>query len=229
VTGEADLPRDATAALFDLDGTLIDTRPGVRAAIAAAFTEVVGSAPPQEQADLSLPLDQMIAVLDPAAPDERRRLVSDAFRRHYDAADWRSAVVYEGADESLRALGARGVRMFVVTNKRTTAATRLLKHFGLAHHFEALVGQPDSGAPRSKVDLTTECMSSADLDPATAVLIGDSNQDAAAAHALGLVFVAVTSGAGPLGHATDDEQRVEVASLADATQFVLGRTRGEDF
>ena len=214
--------------MFDLDGTLIDTRPGVRAAIAAAFREVTGSAPSSETANLSLPLDEMIRGIDPAASASRRRLLSEAFRRHYDSADWRSAHVYQGAEESVRALRAGGIRVFVVTNKRTSAAERLLVHFGLAQHFEAIIGQAETGDPVPKSVLLAQCLDGAALDAATTVVIGDSDQDAAAARSSHMAFVAVTSGAGPLGRATADEERVEVESLADAAAFVLGRPWGED-
>jgi phosphoglycolate phosphatase len=216
------------ASVFDLDGTLIDTRPGVAAAIAAAFREVRGNGPTGENLNLSLPLDQMIRGLDPDASASRRRLLSEAFRRHYDAADWRSAHVYRGAEESLRALRAAGVRVFVVTNKRTTAAERLLAHFGLAQHFEAIVGQADAGDSLPKAELLARCLDAAALDPETSVVIGDSDQDAVAARSSRMVFVAVTSGAGPLGDPMPGEKRVEVESLADAAAFVLGRLRGED-
>jgi phosphoglycolate phosphatase len=228
VIGEARGSRRWEAGLFDLDGTLIDTRPGVRAAISAAFLDVTGNGSAGEDADLSLPLAEMIRSVDPTASASRQRLLSEAFRRHYDSAHWRSADVYRGADHALQALRDGGLRVFVVTNKRAAAAVRLLEHFGLAHHFEAIVGQPDSGDPIPKAVLMSQCMVSAHLDVATTVLVGDSDQDAAAARSSGMAFVAVTSGAGPLGHATAGEERVEVGSLEDASAFVLGRSRGED-
>jgi phosphoglycolate phosphatase len=214
------------AGLFDLDGTLIDTRPGVRAAITAAFLEVAGTSPTNEGADMSLPLGEMIRSLDPTGSASRHRLLADAFRRHYDSADWRSADVYQGADESVRALREAGIRVFVVTNKRATAAERLLEHFDLAQHFEAIVGQAEAGDPVPKAALMTRCLANAALDAGTTVVIGDSDQDAAAARSRGMVFIAVTSGAGPLSHAKAGEERVEVESLADAAAFVLGPPPG---
>ena len=72
------------AALFDLDGTLVDTRPGIRAALGAAFVEATGSDAGTERADLSLPLDDMIRSADPAARSALRWQLSAAFRRHMD-------------------------------------------------------------------------------------------------------------------------------------------------
>ena len=214
------------AALFDLDGTLVDTRPGMRAALGAAFAEVTGDDSGTERADLSLPLDDMIRSADPAAPSALRRQLSAAFRRHYDSTCWKVANVYPGAEECLRDLGASGVRAFVVTNKRSSAAERLLEHFHLASYLEGVVGQPETGGPQPKSELAGRCIGSAGLDPATTVVVGDSDHDAAMAASWRMTFIAITSGAGPLGPAPADAERVEVDSLADAAAFVLLRPQG---
>ena len=216
------------AALFDLDGTLVDTRPGVRAAVAAAFTEVTGDESAGERVDLSLSLDDMILSADAAAPPALRRLVSAAFRRHYDSDCWNVASLNPGAEECLSALRDAGVRLFVVTNKRTGAAERLLEHFHLAGYLEAIVGQTDGGEPLPKSQLVGRCLADAGLDPASTVVVGDSDQDAAAAASWGMLFIAVASGTGPLGHASAVEKRVEVDSLADVAAFALRAPRGED-
>ena len=226
MTGEPQRSPRWRAALFDLDGTLVDTRPGMKAALVGAFVEVTGSDPGTERANLSLPLDDMIRSADASAPPSVERELSAAFRRHYDAGCWRMARVYPGAAECLRDLAAAGLRLFVVTNKRVSAAERLLEHFKLAPYLEGTVGQSETGDPLPKSELAARCLVSADLDPATTVVVGDSHQDAAMAASRSMVFLAVTSGAGPLGHALASEERVEVESLADAAAFVLTGSRG---
>lgn len=215
------------AALIDLDGTLVDTKAGVLSAIEAAFIEVMGSRPDMDRADLSLPLDETIGSVNPDASRSERELLSAAFRRHYDSNHWKAAHLYPGANDCLAALRAAGVRTFVVTNKRKTAAERLLAHFTLDQHLEAIVGQADGGPPVPKADLIRRCLAAAALDPATTVVVGDSDQDGAAAASCSLPFVAVTSGAGPLGHASAGEERVDVRRLADVPAIVLTRLGGE--
>jgi phosphoglycolate phosphatase len=215
-----------SAALFDLDGTLIDTRPGMRAALEAAMTEVTGDDDGSGLANLSLPLDAMVSSAAPSASVAEHRRLSAAFRRHYDAGHWRMAYVYPEAEACLSTLRAAGLRSFVVTNKRTAAAQRLLEQFHLTAYFEGVVGQPEHGAPVPKADLAGRCLADAGLDPDKAVVVGDSDFDASMAASWGMTFIALTSGAGPLSPASDDQNRIDVESLAGASAFVLDGTRG---
>jgi phosphoglycolate phosphatase-like HAD superfamily hydrolase len=69
-------------------------------------------------------------------------------------------------------------------------------------------------------------METAGLDPATTVVVGDSNHDATMAASWNMAFIAITSGAGPLGPAQTDARRLEVRRLSDAAALVLLRPQG---
>jgi phosphoglycolate phosphatase len=162
-----------------------------------------------------------------ATPGERLRMAA-AFRRHYDAGAWKAADIYPGAATCLERLRSAGLRTFVVTNKRTTAAERLLERFRLAEFFERVVGQPEAGAPSPNADLAGRCLSDAGLNPHNTLVVGDSDHDAAMAATWGMTFIALTTGAGPLSPAPDDPNRIDVDSLTGASALVLDETLGRD-
>ncbi len=138
----------------------------------------------------------------------------------------RRHTLYPGAEECLRDLAAAGVRAFVVTNKRSSAAERLLEHFHLAPYLEGVVGQAETGGPLPKSELASRLVASATIDPAATVVVGDSDNDAAMATSWNMAFIAIISGAGPLSPAAAGTERVEVDSLADAAAVVLVRPQG---
>ncbi len=197
-------------------------------ALAAAMAEVTGSSRSDPGTDISLPLDEMIRTAAPELSTPLRCQIGNAFRRHYDARFWADATVYRGAAACLDRLHDAGLRLFVVTNKRVSSATLLLDRFGMAEHLEAVIAQPDIGPPLAKSMLVGRCLGDAGLTSREAVLIGDSDQDGIAAAGQGIAFIAVTSGAGPLGHRPGDKLRVEVAGLEDAATSVLAERPGRN-
>src|SRR4051794_10201496 len=128
---------DLRHVLFDLDGTLIDSLPGIEASARAAVAAVL-----PERSLLSLrpyigpPLPIMLRrVLGDLAEDVLARLVT-AFRNHYDAAGWRTSVLFDGAREVLEQVVEGGAACYVVTNKRRGPALTILEHFGLLRFFQ---------------------------------------------------------------------------------------------
>ena len=214
--------------LFDLDGTLVDTRPGMGAALRAALVDVLGDDTGAAQANLSLPLDAMIRSAAPSATPSDLVRLSRAFRTHYDDGDWRAAEVYRGAEACLQTLAASGVRAFVVTNKRAVAARRLLELLRLATYVEDLHGQPETGEPMPKSELAVRCMSLAGLEPATTLVVGDSDSDASMALSSGMTFIAFTAGAGPLGQTAPGQARVDIDNLTDVAAFVVQANLGRN-
>jgi phosphoglycolate phosphatase-like HAD superfamily hydrolase len=214
--------------IFDLDGTLINTQSGIAAALAASLAETLGHPADLDRADFSLPLNEMIRGAVPSVPGRRRRQVAEAFRRHYDSAYWNVAEAYPGAETCLRHLSAAGVRTFVVTNKRTQVAKRLLEHFGLAAFLEDIVGQADRGPLVSKAELAKRCLTGAGLDPTRTVVVGDSEQDAAMADAWHLACILITFHLADLNQPSTDEARLKIESLTEVMEIVLPGVGGED-
>jgi phosphoglycolate phosphatase len=186
------------AILFDLDGTLVDSLPGITWAARAALAEVrPGSELPDLRAFVGPPIREIFRrVLDVKASDILDCLEA-TFRRRYNSEGWRRSVAYAEVPPTLATLHAANLRLGVVTNKPLTPTRSILKHLDLARFLEIVV-TPDSISPacRNKTEALTVALSARALVPAQTLFVGDSRDDAAAAAACGVLFGAVTYGYG---------------------------------
>ena len=208
--------------LFDLDGTLVDTFPGIDYSVRAAVAAVLPDADVPRLRDLIGPpvrevLRRALPNLDEAAVEEIVR----HFRVSYDTEGWRGSTLYPGVPETLAALAAQGVRCAVVTNKPILPTRMILAELRLAGLLAAIVA-PDSVQPRmtSKAEAVRHVLATLGLDAATTVLVGDSRDDAEAARETGVAFVAAAYGFGRVHENDDAEPLAVLAHFAEVLCLV---------
>jgi phosphoglycolate phosphatase len=186
------------AVLFDLDGTLVDSRPGIEASVRAALSQSGPDVePPPLDGLLGRPLADLIACLAPTLDAGGRESLGAAFRRHYDAEGWRESEPYPGVIPTLQTLRRCGVRSFVVTNKRRSPTVAILEAKGLAGLIEAEY-TPDSRNPgyASKGEMGLACVAEHGLRRAATMVVGDSWEDLDMARECRVSFAAASWGYG---------------------------------
>ncbi|GAA2140171.1 HAD family hydrolase [Kitasatospora kazusensis] len=186
---------------FDLDMTLLDTRPGIK----AAWDELAAATGTRIDSDLVItrlgpPLAQEVAEWFPA---ERVPEIVDAYRALYREHALPGAVVLPGARESLDAVRAHGGRVAVITGKYGPNARLQLDLMGL--ETDILVG-----------DAWAEGKGLALREHKATVYVGDHLGDIRGARAADAVAIGVTTG--PYGAAELREAGADVV-LADLTEF----------
>ena len=125
-----------SAVVFDLDGTLVVSFPGIEESLRQA---VMAVDPSLDLAGLreavGPPLAIMIARLWPEATEEVRRAVLDAFRSEYNTRGFLATVPYAGVPELLCRLQVAEKDLYVLTNKPKIPTLQILKHLGLDGFF----------------------------------------------------------------------------------------------
>ncbi len=202
------------AVVFDLDGTLVDSLPGIEASVRFALSRALpGTAMPDLRSAVGPPIATMFARLWPELdPDGLARLLAE-FRSHYDAGGCLLSEPYPGVRETLPALGGS---LFVLTNKPVNPSRRILKHLGLLDFFTDVMA-PDAITPpyASKPDGARLLQERFGLLPAETALVGDGPDDARAAEACGFRFIAASYGYGQVAEATPLNQ------FSDIERFLL--------
>jgi phosphoglycolate phosphatase len=137
--------RLSRAIFFDLDGTLVDSRPGIAASMQHALAAAgVAAAPVELRTLIGPPLAQMVAQLLPTAAPGVQREVIRQFRLHYDSQGCLEADPFPGVDEGLRELSSLGFALFVLTNKRQGPAERIVSRHGWRQIMTGVDGSHES-------------------------------------------------------------------------------------
>jgi phosphoglycolate phosphatase len=189
------------AAIIDLDGTMLHTVPdfelalnGMRADFGLAPIDQATIEPMVGKGSEKLIRDVLALDYPPSRIDDVFEQAMAGYQRHYLAINGEKSVLYPQVIEGLRALKALGLRLACVTNKPIAFTTPLLDKKGLAPFFELVYG--GDSLPKKKPDplpLLQVCRDFA-IDPAQAVAIGDSSNDAEAARAAGCFVLTVPYG-----------------------------------
>lgn len=192
--------------VFDLDGTLVDSRPGIEWAAARAVADVWPGRRPVSLASLiGPPIRAMLAEAYPDASAASLEALVRAFRSSYDGEGWRRTQPFAGVPEVLATLLAEGLRLHVVTNKPATPTRLILDHLSLTGAFEAVLS-PDSrsGPFASKAEGLTYVCRRYHGGPRSGAYVGDAHEDRVAAKLAGLPFVAVNYGYGAIARQPSD-------------------------
>jgi phosphoglycolate phosphatase len=190
------------AFLFDLDGTLIDSKRDLVNSVNFMLREMNREALPLETVAsyIGHGAPRLVAdVLGTEAGDEDRRKALEIFLAHYQQHNLVETRIYPGVAEGLQALEGRP--MAVLTNKPAKMSVEILEALGLRKYFRAVYGG-DSFA-RKKPDPMGAQVTLEELQvPAhQAALIGDSDVDMQTARNAGTVAIGVSYGFGQHNHA----------------------------
>ena len=167
--------------LFDLDGTLADSSPGILWSFTATL-ERIGLHVDQEALRrlIGPPLGESFAILG-VAPERIDDVVA-LYREFYAERGVHEARLYDGVAMTLEELSAQGVRLGVATAKRVDFAQQMLSALGVAHLFDRISGARVDLRITSKYDIMALVMQGWTFDSDLDVwMVGDRHYDMVAA------------------------------------------------
>jgi phosphoglycolate phosphatase len=212
-----------SAILFDLDGTIVDSAPGITATLAFTF----------EQLGLPVPGPaELVRYVGPPILDsfrdlagftpEQSRAALDIYRGEYLRTGVFNATVYPGIEDVLRAIHDSDVPLSLATSKPESLAKLILVDLGVAELFTEITGASEDEVRSRKADVVEEALRRLRADGAdlsNVVMVGDRVHDVegAAAHDVPTIFVS-------WGYGTPDEadEALLTASTAAELRAELG-------
>jgi phosphoglycolate phosphatase len=221
-----------TSVLLDLDGTLIDSHPGILASCMAAL-RALGHEPDQALDEtirriIGPPLEDMMQMLLQSYGDARVDDAVAAYRQHYGESGLFGSVPYPGIRESLEAMQQAGLRIYLATSKRAVFAGRILDHLKFAGYFDAIHGSVPGGELDHKPELLAHILTVHGLSPQRSLMVGDRRHDISGAHAVGMRGLGVLWGYGSRDELETAGADGLVESPADLAATVLAMVNGTE-
>jgi phosphoglycolate phosphatase/pyrophosphatase PpaX len=184
-------PRPAAAAgsrpvvLFDLDGTLINTKRLYLECYRRAILPYLGRELSTEEIMAFRPRSEFRFFRDVVGPERFEACLADFHREYETLHPEYFRGIYAGVPEMLETFRARGHTLGIVTGKsrRSWELTTVRARLG---HFAALVFDDDVREPKPDPEGLHLALSQLDADPAHTYYLGDSVSDIEAAHAAGI-------------------------------------------
>ena len=200
--------------LFDLDGTLTDSAPGILNCARHALN-IMGRPEPENMLRFVGPplIDSFLEFCN--MNDEDAHEAVRLYRERYGTVGLFENAVYDGIEDMLGALEGAGYRMAVATSKPEVFATRILDRFGLAKYFEFIGGGLVNGVRNEKnevIEYVLEKLGQPDREKV--LMIGDRKFDVIGARQTGLGCMYALWGYG----GREEAEESEALCIADTPQ-----------
>lgn len=176
------------ALLFDLDGTLLDSRDAVIDAVAYTAEQYAPGHFSREEllARFGEPFDDFLAAVAAAARLPDKREVLEKYFAYVRQSHARHVRLFPYVREGLEKLKQAGYQLAVVTNKQREFALAGLEQAGIDRLFDVIVTVDDVTRGKPAAEPVQKALASLGRSPKQAMMIGDSRYDVLAAVASGV-------------------------------------------
>jgi phosphoglycolate phosphatase len=203
--------------LFDLDGTITDSAPGITGTLSDTLQEMGKPVPtPSQLLEFVGPpiLDGFAAL---GLTEEESQVALTIYRRRYSAHGAYDSHVFPGMEETLRAIREAELPIALATSKPESQARRMLEHYGLVDLFTFVGGASDDETRSEKADVIRYVLHNLrrkGVDLTRPVMVGDRVHDVEGAAANGLPTVFVD-----WGYGSDPEKAGTIAVVDDPAEL----------
>lgn len=182
--------------IFDFDGTLVNTSPGIIRIFQETLKECGGSQPDHKQitAIIGLPLAQMMKIFLKTGSEESIQKASNCFTGKYSTQGIYENNLYPGIKDLLQELDKKNTMCMIVSNKPQVFIYKILKQHGIEKYFRYVEGTRLNSQKKKKSENITRILEERSLDKEKTVIVGDSESDIEAGKVNGIIAFAVSYG-----------------------------------
>ena len=208
--------------LFDLDGTLTESGPGIINSARYAL-EHYGIKPGTDEElkkFIGPPLKDSF-MGDYGFSEEKAVEAISVFREYYNSKGWCENSPYPGVPRMLESLKEDGYTLIVATSKIERQAVRICEHFELDRFIDDVVGSDDVLRTRKDEVINYVLEKDGITDKNEAIMIGDRKHDILGAKAVGLRSMGVLYGYGDRAELEEAGADIIAERVEDITRYFL--------
>lgn len=211
--------------LFDLDGTLTDSKEGITKSVQYALNKFGITINNLDKLNKFLGPPLKGALMEYFNFSEEKALTGvEYYRENFKDKGIFQNEVYEGIEDLLIKLKQNGLNLYVATSKPMTFAEKILKHFNLFSYFDAVIGSELDGTRSEKGDVISYVINEYKLNNKDdIIMVGDRRYDVIGAKENGIDVIGVTYGYGSI----DELRGAGATYLADSTMDIFHIIKGE--
>lgn len=204
--------------LFDFDGTLADTAPGILATEVATFTKMGLPVPSEEamRSGIGLPLGESLRKAG-NLPDELIDEAVTTYRALFPIYEVGNVSVFPGVQQTLDELQARGIRMAIATSRGSNSLGVFLERFDMAKFFEDKVTATDKLPAKPAPDIVLTLLARMGISKEETLVVGDTTFDIGMGASAGCRTCAVTWG----NHSAEMLQTASPTYMIDEISKIL--------
>lgn len=209
--------------LFDLDGTLTDSSPGIMNSIVYALKKYNISV---ENTDdlrkfLGPPLHESFRDFY-GFDDEKSMEAVGFYREYFSTKGLLENEVYSGIREMLEDLKENGKRLILATSKPQPFTDRIMEHFDLAKYFEFIAGSNMDGTRSKKAEVIAYALESCGImGKSNVVMVGDREHDIIGAKTVGIDSIGVEYGYGDYDELSDASATYIVKTVEELKELLI--------
>lgn len=215
---KSELPASIRLIIFDWDGTLMDSEAQIVTALQASIHDLELDVRSAEQCRdiIGLGLREAVDALYPGSDDALLECFVERYRYHWFS-NTTGSQLFAGARETLALLKQSGILLAVATGKGRAGLDMVLDHTGLANSFAA-TRCSDETCSKPHPQMLLEILEELQVDPAEALMVGDTEYDMQMASNAGVGLIGVSYGV----HERDRLEKHGLLNCLDCVSDLVG-------
>ncbi|HMM83632.1 MAG TPA: HAD hydrolase-like protein [Terrimesophilobacter sp.] len=204
--------------LFDLDGTIADSAPGITSSLGYMFEKLGRPVPSEEELRAWVGPPILDSFRDLAGMDQVESAQALAiYRQHYLANGGSDVPIYPGIAALLRSIHRAGIPLALATSKPEFAASLILDHGNITQYFRVISGSSIDEIRSAKSDIVAEALTRFRMikaDVSNPVMVGDRFYDVDGAQDNGIPAIFVE-----WGYGAQEESAGSIASVTSSAEL----------